>query len=226
MSTTNTTPAAPLPPPRSRKTHLSQAISDALKALPRHLKLKKNSDITDRNVLRKLKNAEHATDPAKYPDAASDEESFITMSDEEQPSPATTITNILAKLTPTSGRALVKTLPFFSSKRTREEDTGARLQAKKIRAEITLQPGMSLPVVFHSYLHDLATHNIYIPLSIFTSPNLEIVNAQAATLETIKLNAANPTEKQTRVLNTLAFEAKYLKEEEIDRGQWLEAARN
>ncbi|KAJ7090548.1 hypothetical protein C8R44DRAFT_564016, partial [Mycena epipterygia] len=142
--------------PRTRRMHISQLVIDALKGLPRRMKINKNNDIADRNAARKLKNAEHATDPIKFPDAASDEESLITVSDEAA----------------------------------------------------------------------LFSLNIYIPLSIFTSPNLEILNATAATVDTKKLNAANPTEKQSRVLDTAAFEAKYLKEIDLDRAQWHEAARN
>ncbi|KAJ7452621.1 hypothetical protein FB451DRAFT_1282720, partial [Mycena latifolia] len=79
---------APPPPARTRKTHIMQIISDALKKLPKHLKLKKNQEIEDRNALRTVKAAQHASDPVKYPDPASDEESIITTSDAgQEPAP-------------------------------------------------------------------------------------------------------------------------------------------
>lgn len=97
---------------------------------------------------------------------------------------------------------------------------------KKIREEIVLHPGMSLPIAFHSLLFDLYTHDIYIPLSLFTSPNLELINSSSATLATRKLNALNPGQKQPIVLDTEAFEQKYQTEGALDRAQWIEAARN
>ncbi|KAJ7497704.1 hypothetical protein FB451DRAFT_1359892 [Mycena latifolia] len=208
--------SVPPPPARTRKTHITQIVSDALKKLPKHIKLKKNQEIEDRNALRTVKAVQHASDPVKYPDPASDEESIITTSDAgDVLSPAST------------GKNLLRSLPMFAKRKLDKEEKPAA--AKKIcldLPEVTIQPGMSLPVVFHPYLKDLLYYRVYIPLSMFTSPNLDIINSTSATIDTIKLNPANPGEKPFQVINTDLFKAKYLREGDLDRGQWQEAARN
>ncbi|KAJ7752745.1 hypothetical protein DFH07DRAFT_774278 [Mycena maculata] len=191
------------PPPRERKTHTSDAVTDALKNLPRVNKLRKNTEIKGRNAERALQRAKHQDRPLLHRDA-SDDEPVITVSDDEE------------EQSPTSY--------LHEAKRGREDDeqSGERKAAKRIREEIILQPGMSLPVVFH----DLRRHEVYTPLSLFTCPNLEAINSNAATLPLIKLNAPVPGDKQPRVLDTSTFELKYLKETDMDRRQWIEASRN
>jgi hypothetical protein len=85
---------------------------------------------------------------------------------------------------------------------------------------------MSAPVVFHQYLKDLYSHDIYIPLSFFTSPNLEYINSNASVLELSKTNTPYSSKDQIKLLNIAALEKACYKEEEMDRGQWLEASRN
>ncbi|KAK7041249.1 hypothetical protein R3P38DRAFT_2512412, partial [Favolaschia claudopus] len=64
------------------------------------------------------------------------------------------------------------------------------------------------------------------PLSVFTSPSLSLINANAPTMDTVKLNAAALGEKQIRVMSTATFEATVLREAEMDGAQWTEAAYN
>ncbi|KAJ7885694.1 hypothetical protein B0H14DRAFT_3734750 [Mycena olivaceomarginata] len=63
-------------------------------------------------------------------------------------------------------------------------------------------------------------------LSLFTSPNLHLINANAATLTTYKLNPVGLTDKPPRVLDIAAFEATYGKEVYLQHGEWMEAAHN
>ncbi|KAJ6530509.1 hypothetical protein DFH09DRAFT_822145, partial [Mycena vulgaris] len=85
--------------------------------------------------------------------------------------------------------------------------------------------GMSLPVVFHQLLFDLYSRDVYMPLSLFTSPNLEVINSEAATLTMRRLNAA-PSQKEPRILDPEVFERTYGSELLLDRGQWIEPSRN
>ncbi|KAJ7454221.1 hypothetical protein FB451DRAFT_1184972 [Mycena latifolia] len=186
-STSGSNPSGPQsapPPARTRKTHISQIISDVLKKLPKHIKLRKNQEIGDKNALRTVKAAQHASDPVKYPDPASDEESIITTSDAGAVlSPASTVSSLLSKLSQNSGKNLLHSLPMFAKRKPDEEEKPGA--AKKIRLElpeVTIQPGMSLPVVFHPYLKDLLYYRVYIPLSMFTSLNLYIINSTSASL--------------------------------------------
>ncbi|KAJ7743929.1 hypothetical protein DFH07DRAFT_777258 [Mycena maculata] len=185
------------PPARERKKHMSDTVTDALKNLPQANKLRKNTEIEGRNMERALQRAKHQDRPLLHQDASDDE-------------------------------SLLRNLPLLGggTKRGREDDeqSGERKAAKRIREEIILQPGMSLPVVFHLSLHDLCRHKVYTPF--FTCPNLEAINSNAATLPLIKLNAPVLGDKQPRVLDTSAFEQKYLKETDMDRGQWIAASRN
>ncbi|KAJ7892705.1 hypothetical protein B0H13DRAFT_2339932 [Mycena leptocephala] len=113
---------------------------------------------------------------------------------------------------------LLRTLPIFGGKdkRAREDDTDNRKAAKKIREEIVLQPGMNLPVSFHSLLFDLCALDIYMPLSLFTSPNLDLITCSSATLTTRILNTPGPGQKQPLVPDTEAFEQKYLREADLN----------
>jgi hypothetical protein len=83
---------------------------------------------------------------------------------------------------------------------------------------------MSFPVAFHPLLRELYHHEAYLPLSLFTSKNLELISASFATIMLRKLNAPGPGLKQPSVLDTEAFEEKVLREEAMDHAQWLEAA--
>ncbi|KAJ7203474.1 hypothetical protein C8J57DRAFT_1259658 [Mycena rebaudengoi] len=114
---------------------------------------------------------------------------------------------------------------FLGNKRGREEED-APAPAKKRREEVEIQEGMALPVVFHHYLKELDLHDYYIPLSLFTSSNLELINSSAPLLATVKLNPGNGKDKALRVLDTASFEYNYGREEDLDHGQWQEAARN
>ncbi|KAJ7128425.1 hypothetical protein C8R44DRAFT_873146 [Mycena epipterygia] len=214
------------PPPPSRKTHSSQGVITTLRGLPSAIRRKKNEEIKGRNAERQLKHAKHLEKPDTLSDASVDE-SFITVSSAEA-SPATRLEGIMSQLSPKSLRDLLRTLPLFGGKekRAREDDTDNRKAAKRIREEIMLQPGMSLPVSFHSLLFDLCALDVYLPLSLFTSSHLELITSSSATLTTRKLNAPAPGLKQPLVLDTEAFEMKYLKETDLDRAQWIEASRN
>ncbi|KAJ7104381.1 hypothetical protein B0H15DRAFT_942376 [Mycena belliarum] len=184
-------------PQRKRRTHLSQTVIDALRKLPKHLKQKKNTEIEDRNALRAVKAAQHDADPTNFPDVASDEESFITVSVAAVAlSPASTLTGLLQKLSPESGKALLRTLPLFGGKRKPDEEDGqTSKKARTERTEVTVQAGMSLPVAFHGFLKTLRAYDVYMPLSMFTSPNLDFINANAALMATRKLNSSDPKEK-------------------------------
>jgi hypothetical protein len=54
----------------------------------------------------------------------------------------------------------------------------------------------------------------------FTSPNLTLINAEATTMETSKLNTSGTSDKLLRVLKTASFEANVLREDAMDRAQW------
>ncbi|KAF7368674.1 hypothetical protein MVEN_00191700 [Mycena venus] len=155
----------PPPPPRKRRTHKSPIIIAALADLPKSLKKKKNAEIVERNAEREFKRAEHVDDPTNCEDA-SDDESLITVSDDEDAaSPTTRLADIMEKLTPTSRKVLIRAT--LTNKRQRDNDdvtkSEARRQVKKLCEEVEIDPGMSLPIAFNNVLHDLYSHGVYIP---------------------------------------------------------------
>jgi hypothetical protein len=194
------------------------------------MKRKKNVEIADRNAGREYQHAQHLRNPRI--DDASDVESFITVSveAEKELSPASTMAKLLGKLSPDSVKDLLRSIPGIGGrdKRARDEapESEGRRQAKRIREEIALRPGMSLPIVFHDLLHDLVRFGVYIPLSLFTSPNLEILNSSHATVLMRKTNPIVQGGKEPRILDSEAFESAHGRELDLDRGQFTEAARN
>ncbi|KAK7041247.1 hypothetical protein R3P38DRAFT_2768608 [Favolaschia claudopus] len=201
--TQNSDHGSPPPAPeRHRRTHTSAAVISVLQGLPLTVKKKKNAEIVERNAERALKRVQHAENPTAYPADASDDESIITLPKEE-PSPASALHDAIRnKLSPNSGKTVLRTYGDYRP------------------------PDMSLPLVFHSCLIELYTNFIHIPLSVFTSPSLSLINANAPTMDTVKLNAAALGEKQIRVMSTATFEATVLREAEMDGAQWTEAAYN
>ncbi|KAJ6522090.1 hypothetical protein DFH09DRAFT_1097344 [Mycena vulgaris] len=216
------------PPVRPRKTHFSTTAIAALQKMSSVLKRKKNEEISDRNAGREYQHAKHLQNPQLAD--VSDVESFITVSTEpeKQESPASAMTKIMSKLSPASIRMFIRALPAFSGKRKIDEapESEGRKQGKRLREEIALQPGMSLPTVFHDLLHDLKHFGVYIPLSIFTGPNLKHLNASHATVVTRRTNTLVQGQKEPRVLDTEIFERTYGRERDLDRGQFHEASRN
>ncbi|KAJ7214871.1 hypothetical protein GGX14DRAFT_359910, partial [Mycena pura] len=219
--------AQPQPPARVRRTHTSAGVIAALKNLPKASKRQKNLDITARNAERALKHAQHVEDAARFPDDASDAESTITVSDDEDTlSPASRLYSSIGKLSPASGKALLRVIQ--SSKRGRDDEVpkAPKPISKKARVEITVAPGMALPKAFHQCIHDLHDHHVYMPLSMFTTPSLRTINSDAATMAMCKLNPLESGEKQLRLLDTAAFETNFAREIELDRAEWTEAAEN
>ncbi|KAJ6583143.1 hypothetical protein DFH09DRAFT_1309382 [Mycena vulgaris] len=176
------------------------------------MRRKKNEDTRDRNAERRLKHAKHIETRGTVPDT-SDDESLITVSSvgDADTSPALRLQGVMSKLSPGSVKDLLRALPFFGNqdKHAREEETDRRKAAKRIREEIVLHPGMSLPVSFHSQLFDL-----------------HLINSSSATLTARKLNAMAPGQKQPLILDTEAFEQKFLRKMDLDCAQWIEASWN
>ncbi|KAJ7717687.1 hypothetical protein B0H16DRAFT_1740492 [Mycena metata] len=130
--------------------------------------------------------------------------------------PDSRLYNAVRKLSPKSGRGLIKA--FGTLKRTREEDKGGaeRIPLKKRRDEVDIPVGSRLPIVFHQFIRELYSNKIYIPLSVFTSPSLIHQRAHPPTMEKIKLNTASSADKPLCVLDTAAFESNCLAEKDLD----------
>ncbi|KAJ7207433.1 hypothetical protein GGX14DRAFT_635145 [Mycena pura] len=219
--------AQPPPPARVRRTHTSAGVIAALKNLPKASKRRKNMDITARNAERALKHAQHVENAALFPDDVSDDESLVSVSDDEDTlSPASRLYSTIGKLSPASGKALLRVIQ--SSKRGRDDEApkAPKPTSKRARVEITIAPGMALPKAFHQCIHDLHDHHVYMPLSMFTTPSLRTINSEAATMPMCKLNPLESGEKQLRLLDTAAFETNIMKETDLDRAEWTEAAEN
>ncbi|KAJ7752253.1 hypothetical protein DFH07DRAFT_774542 [Mycena maculata] len=233
MSTTST-PAGPggsggptVPPICTRRTHTSAAVSAALKNLPKASKRSKNVDIEGRNAERVLKHAQHVSDVSAFPDDASDAESLISVSDDEDTlSPASHLYNSMSKMSPGSAKAVLHLMQANKHPRDADDAKTEKPAQKKACTEITIAPGMSLPIVFHSCIRELYKYDIYMPLSMFTTPNLLAINTNATTMHMAKLNPPNTGDKQIRVIDTDVFEQKIQAELSLDRAQWTEAARN
>jgi hypothetical protein len=73
----------PAPPARVPKTHISDAVSTLLKALPLTLRLKCNKEIESLNEARQLKTLLHVQDPINNPLPGSETASLITIDSSE-----------------------------------------------------------------------------------------------------------------------------------------------
>ncbi|KAJ7326212.1 hypothetical protein DFH08DRAFT_816563 [Mycena albidolilacea] len=225
--TQDTLPSNPL---AARRTHASEAIISTLKKLPQVLKLSKNKDIESRKADRALCNAQHAHDPIAHPDAASDDELFITLSDApiDALSPASRIKKITSKLSPTSARDLMFTFISSSTLKRARDDDELKPATKKLKEETSIPAGMNMLPRFSPYLTELYLNNMHLPLSLFMSNNLDLVNNTHKSITTVKHNApgATSSDKQICVLDTAAFERKILAEKNMDHWQWLEGVQN
>ncbi|KAJ7759901.1 hypothetical protein B0H16DRAFT_1720115 [Mycena metata] len=222
---------APIPPRRTRRriTHFSAAVITALKNLPRASKLRKNKEIQGKNDENALTRTQHESDPVAFPDEAPDDVSFITVSDgEEETSPFSAMYDVAMKLTPNSSKKVIRAFNAAAGeKRTRDDgDEGKKAGKRPKRPEVIIRAGMAPPIVFHPLIHELYDRDIYIPLSLFTDKNLEYVNTNASTIAMRKLNPASSSDKRVNVLDTGAFEAAVLREADLDRAQFGEAAEN
>lgn len=186
-------------------------MSKALSNPPKASKLAMNKEIKQRNTIRDLEHMQHLHYAVQHPDDVSNLESMITVPDDEEE--MTLMLCLLRKLLPASGKALLKSFVAFGTKRIRgdKDKAEAKSAAKRVRQEVAIRPGMSLPIAYHPCLVELHSNNMHIPLSFFTCPNLETINSNSDSLATLKLNAPRPGEKQSCIINMYTFESKYLR---------------
>ncbi|KAJ7700174.1 hypothetical protein B0H16DRAFT_1483978 [Mycena metata] len=181
----------PIPPrtTRQRITHLSASVITALKNLPRATKLRKNKAIREKNDENALARAQHDSDPVAFPDVAPDDASLITVSDaEEEMSPFSMMYDVASKLSPDSGKRVIRAFAAAGDKRSRDDgDEGKKGGKRAKRPEVIIKAVMAAPIVFHPLIHELYELEIYAPLSIFTDKNLEYVNSNASTITMRKL---------------------------------------
>ncbi|KAJ7363085.1 hypothetical protein DFH08DRAFT_951283 [Mycena albidolilacea] len=145
--------------------------------------------------MRELARAEHEHDLEKFPDSPSDDESLITVPDEAVLSPSSRVSDLMERLTPNSTKNLTHIL---LDNKCGAADLEAERPPKCAWEEIVIQPSMSLPVVFHRYLGELYNNNNNIPLSCFTSCNLEFINTSYSQLAMKKLNTEAPGENRSQ----------------------------
>jgi hypothetical protein len=110
-------------------------VSEALRNLPVSEKIQLNAQIKGRNTIRALKRAQHAQNPTRYPEDASDNESVVTISEEDAISPASRLHASIQSLSQASGKQIIRLLQQNGPKRAREDDERrpeARQVAKRI----------------------------------------------------------------------------------------------
>jgi hypothetical protein len=189
-----------------------------------------NSQINARNNDREIQRFLHRNEPDTHADDASDNSSFITISEPDSitppPSPSKTL---LQRFSPIS-KALFNKL---FQKRTRDIDPNddpsepvPKKQHRDISLETKIIPGSAIIYGFHQLHYDLDKYKLYLPLSLFTNANLRIILREANSLTLKKINPPNPKSKPPFVLDIEAFERKYGREESLSHPAWLEAARN
>ncbi|KAJ7790509.1 hypothetical protein B0H14DRAFT_2625946 [Mycena olivaceomarginata] len=138
----------PSNPPVARRTHASEAIISTLKKLLQVLKLCKNKDIEIRNADRALRNAQHAHNPTAHPNAVSDDESLITVSDVpiNALSPLSKVKKLAQKLSPTSARDLYLAFMTTGTSKHTHNDDEPKPATKKLKEEIAISAGMNMPL--------------------------------------------------------------------------------
>ncbi|KAJ7048924.1 hypothetical protein C8F01DRAFT_1094277 [Mycena amicta] len=213
-------------PPRARRTHLNPAVEIALRGLSLRQKKEENSEIEKRNETRAGQRLRHARAPEEEHDA-SDDESLITVPPDVN-SPSRDLAKDIQAMSPDTGARLLKhMLALQSSKRAGSDDEDEpKTDAKKPRVPVKLTPGMALPLVFNDCLLPLLKFGVYMPASLFTTRNLEYINANANSLLLVSLNPVAGV-KKPKVINVEDLLRRLgLQEEDMTRDQWTEAVMN
>ncbi len=201
---TNTAP----PPVRVRKTHKNDAVTAALQALPFGDRLEKNADIEARNEARCTTHFNHVSDPANFPDDASDVESNITIEEEE----LSTLRNpgVFALYTKYP-KAVITWLAQQDAKdkKKREAPKSAeesREAKRRCKDGSDLKPrilGTQQQVSFNQILYDTDDARIHIPLPFFTNKSLRHIDVKASVLPVQK---ANPPDNEKKAYNVLKID--------------------
>ena len=180
--------------PRARRTHKNDIISLLLSKLPLREKLSKNKDIEDQNKARELKNFNHHMDPATYPEAGSENASFITideadLKDLKDPSILARFTNFLPDFLLLRLTREIRADKEERGKRKLEElnllAPEVSLDAKRRRMDGSKAAdriiGSQRDIEFSDILFTTNAH-VPIPLPFFRNENLRYIIDHAATL--------------------------------------------
>jgi hypothetical protein len=228
--------------PRVRRTHKDDIISLLLSMLSLRKKLSKNKEIEDQNKARELKNFNHHLDPATYPEAGSENASFITIDKADLKDPS-----ILARFSnfPPDFLLLRITREIRAEKEERDKRRLDELNshatepsqvAKRRRMDGSSKAadriiGSQRDIEFSDILFTTNAH-VPIPLPFFRNENLHYIIDQAATLPTTKSNPLPGEMKGQFILNIfdLTKDKKtckgFGKELSLDFGEWSGAAQN
>ncbi|KAJ7724530.1 hypothetical protein B0H16DRAFT_1472383 [Mycena metata] len=142
-------------------------------------------------------------------------------------SPFSMIYDVVSKLSPDSGKRVIRAFTAAGDKRTRDDGDEDKKGAKRAkRPEVIIKAGMATPIVFDLLIHELYNLDIYAPLSLFTDKNLEYVNSNTSTITLRKLNPTSSSDKRINILDMVTFESSVLWEADLDRVQFGEAADN
>ena len=223
-------PTLPDPPPRTHKTHRNPEFIAFLKSLSRARRIALNSQIEIRNNDRDIQRFLHRSEPNSNADDASDDSSFVTISEPEIITPPTSPSkSFLQRFSPASKALFNK----IFQKRSRDidpiDDISEPIPKKQHRdttLETKISPGSVITYGFHQVHYDLDKYHAYLPLSIFTNDNLRTILREANTLPLKKINPIHHKSKPPLVLDIDLFEQKYGREENLTHPAWLEAARN
>jgi hypothetical protein len=133
-----------------------------------------------------MKHFLHTNDPTSNPDDASENSSFITISEpDDHSTPSSPTKNLLNRFSPYS-KALFNKLFKKRSLDTDPSDDFPEPPAKKQHRDTDLEakiiPGSITTVGFHQFHYDLDKFQCYLPLSLFTNENLRIILREANTL--------------------------------------------
>ncbi|KAK0496458.1 hypothetical protein EDD18DRAFT_1353210 [Armillaria luteobubalina] len=228
----------PATPPCQHCTHISSAITRALKVWSLVAKLEKNCQIKDKNMTREATMMKHMSNPVVYPDPGSDAVSFIMIKDED----------IQALHTPSFMEKFVE-IPMFiqrilatfeakdsDAKKRDASDVKlpsdavreAKCRCRDISTARPYMPGEKHNVEFADILYN--TDNAYfIPLTFFLNRNLQYLIDEVSSLSVTK---TNPLLGQTKGVNVINIQKCLpdlpisIEEKDLSYGQWDEAADN
>jgi hypothetical protein len=228
----------PDPVPRTGKTHQNDAVNAILRALPKAKKVERNHQIRSRNEDRAIGCAYRQGDPTRSipGERYSSDESLITVSNEEMPPepPSTSqqARDLIYAMSPKSAASWIKKfLPKHARSITdSDEDLNIIERAKRHNAsrreELKTQPGSNRVPGFSNLLYALYISDVYMPLTLFTTENLKVLNREGNTLTLKKMNVAGAQSKQAKVLDTDEFEKKFGYEKDLSQPLWHEATGN
>ncbi|KAK0467446.1 hypothetical protein IW261DRAFT_1574178 [Armillaria novae-zelandiae] len=182
------------PPPQVHQTHKSEVIRLLLKGLTLGQRLRKNTEIKEKNELLAQARLEQALDPDVEPEEIPDNVSLITIESHEQRALKVPTFLVTFSRVPRSLQCVLaaeevaeRELDKAAKRKNDGEESAAKKQTREVRAERPRVLGQQNDINIHELLKDTDAF-CSVPLHYFTNKNLQYINEHAYELPLTKAN--------------------------------------